>query len=106
MPTKPLPSFLSATVVNTGLLVKAGLGSATVATALSVEEGVATAVFLASSPAMRGVTGAYFADAKVVRPPEVSSWAQSDAEADALWDASLRFCGLAGDAAFGTSAAL
>ena len=93
-------------VVNTGLLTKAGLGSATVATALSVEEGVATAVFLASSPEVRGVSGAYFAAAKVVRPPEVSTWAQSDAEADALWGASMRFCGLSSDAAFGAAAEL
>lgn len=81
-------------VVNTGLLSKAGLAEATIASSLSVEEGASTAVFLASDPAARGVSGEYFADGAVVRPPEVSAWALSEAEAEALWDASLRFTGL------------
>jgi NAD(P)-dependent dehydrogenase (short-subunit alcohol dehydrogenase family) len=81
-------------LVNTGLLSKAGLSSSTISTALSVEDGAATAVFLASAPEVRGVSGAYFADSAVVRPPEVSAWALSDAEADALWAASLEFVGM------------
>lgn len=102
--TPPLPPHPPSAVVNTGLLSKAGLGEATIASSLSVEEGAATAVFLASDPAARGVSGAYFADGAVVRPPEVSAWALSDAEAYELWEASLRFCGLS-DATFGEETA-
>lgn len=80
-------------LVNTGLLAKAGLGASTVASAISVEEGAATAVMLAAALELRGVSGKYFADEAVVKPPEISTWASSDAEADALWHASLRFAG-------------
>ena len=81
-------------LVNTGLLAKAGLADATIASALSVEEGAATAVYLATAPEVRGISGAYFADWAIVQPPEVSTWAQSDAEASRLWAASNEFCGI------------
>jgi retinol dehydrogenase 12 len=83
-------------LVATGLLTKAGMGASG---ALPVEEGVRTAVFLATSPEVRGTSGLYFFDCKPVPGDsgELSSWAQSAAEEEALWNASLDLCGLRAD---------
>jgi NAD(P)-dependent dehydrogenase (short-subunit alcohol dehydrogenase family) len=53
--------------------------------AISPEEGARTSVYLASSPAVEGVTGGYYAKC---RPAPVSKVAQDDIAARRLWDAS------------------
>lgn len=82
-------------LVNTGLLVTAGLPSEKIAGAVSVEEGIQTTLYLATSEEVRGVTGQYFANCKVAEGGELSEWAQSAEEAQRLFDASMRMCGIA-----------
>ncbi len=53
--------------------------------AVSPEEGARTSIYLASSPAVAGVTGGYFAKC---RPAAVSKVGQDDIAARRLWDAS------------------
>jgi len=58
----------------------------------TAEQGAATAIYLASSPAVEGVSGKYFVDCREAR----SSRATYDAElARRLWDASARLTGVA-----------
>lgn len=87
-------------LVNTGLLVKGNLGKSTIASALPVEEGVKTTLYLATADEVNGVTGQYFSECRVVQGSEVSKWAQSDSEAQKLFDASMAMCGLQ-DGTFG-----
>jgi len=55
------------------------------------EQGAATAIYLASSPAVEGVSGKYFVDCREAR----SSRATYDTEvAGRLWDASARLTGV------------
>jgi len=61
-------------------------------TAISPEEGAQTSLFLASSPAMEGVTGQYFAKSKAVTP---SKAAQDVAAARRLWEISAQMTGQA-----------
>lgn len=89
-------------LVNTNLLQNAGLGSSTVATAISVEDGIQCILYLATSEEVEGVSGGYFADCQPVRDSDISTWAQSQTEADKLWDASMRFCNLS-ESNFGVS---
>ncbi|MEO8707263.1 MAG: SDR family oxidoreductase [Kofleriaceae bacterium] len=58
---------------------------------LDVERGARTSVFLASSPAVEGVTGEYFARSKIARP---TRRARDDGEARRLWQLSERLCGV------------
>ena len=59
--------------------------------AISVEQGAQTSVYLASSPAVDGVTGKYFAQCK----PRASSPASYDEEAQKrLWQVSAQMTGL------------
>ena len=57
----------------------------------SPEQGAATSIHLASSPAVDGVSGRYFANAKEARP---SRAAEDDAAARRLWDLSMQMTGL------------
>jgi NAD(P)-dependent dehydrogenase (short-subunit alcohol dehydrogenase family) len=59
--------------------------------ALSPEEGAKTLIYLASSPEVASVTGAYFEKCKQVTP---TAQAHSDADARRLWDVSLQLSGL------------
>jgi NAD(P)-dependent dehydrogenase (short-subunit alcohol dehydrogenase family) len=59
--------------------------------ALSPEEGAKTLIYLASSPDLAGVTGAYFYKCKQVTP---TAEAQNDADARRLWDVSVQLSGL------------
>lgn len=81
-------------LVNTGLLVKGSLGQSTIASALPIEEGIKTTLYLATADEVSGVTGQYFSECRVVQGSEVSKWAQSEAEARTLFDASMAMCGL------------
>ena len=60
------------------------------ATAISPEKGAQTNIFLASSPAVEGVTGRYFAKSKAVTP---SAAAQDMAAARKLWELSEKMVG-------------
>ncbi|RYH31488.1 SDR family oxidoreductase [archaeon] len=85
-------------LVDTKLLnVAAGLRSQ----AIPVEEGVQTTLYLCTSKEVQGVSGKYFQDCQeATAPSQVSSWAQSDFEAEKLWQASLDFVGIS-DADYG-----
>ncbi len=58
---------------------------------LTPEQGAETLIYLASSPAVSGVTGGYFAKC---RPAEISREGRDDAVARRLWDVSARLCGM------------
>lgn len=81
-------------LVDTGLLVAANLAQSTIAQARTVEDGIDTIVYLATSPDVAHVTGEYFADRAVVQPPEISSTASDESQADELWTASEVRCGI------------
>ena len=55
--------------------------------AISVEEGAETIVFLATNKSVKNITGKYFYQSKIKEP---SIFAQSQKDADLLWDISLR----------------
>ena len=55
--------------------------------AISVEEGAETIVFLASDKNIKNITGKYFYQSKIKEP---SIFAQSQKDADLLWNISLR----------------
>ena len=55
--------------------------------AISVEEGAETIVFLATDKSIKNITGKYFYQSKIKEP---SIFAQSQKDADLLWDISLR----------------
>ena len=55
--------------------------------AISVEEGAETIVFLATDKNINNITGKYFYQSKIKEP---SIFAQSQKDADLLWDISLR----------------
>ncbi len=55
--------------------------------AISVEEGAETIVFLATDKNIKNITGKYFYQSKIKEP---SIFAQSQKDADLLWDISLR----------------
>jgi retinol dehydrogenase-12 len=59
----------------------------------SPESGAATSIYLASSPAVEGVTGKYFVDCRERRP---SAAARDRASAERLWQLSAELTGLAG----------
>jgi len=56
------------------------------------EQGAATAIYLASSPAVEGVSGKYFVDCREARSSSVS---YDESLARRLWDASARLSGIA-----------
>jgi len=61
--------------------------------AISPEQGAATIVYLASSPAVADITGAYFVKCREATPaPE----ARDDASARRLWEVSAELCGIEG----------
>ncbi len=57
----------------------------------SVARGAETSTYVASSPALKDVTGGYFVDSKLAVPSEA---AQDDAAARLLWQESVRLAGL------------
>lgn len=59
---------------------------------ISAEKGAETSIYLASSPAVRGVTGRYFAKCQ---PTEPSRAASDPAAAVRLWETSERMVGIA-----------
>ena len=58
--------------------------------ALTLEQGAQTSIYLASSPEVEGVSGAYFHECKIVQP---SRAAQDDEAAKRLWEVSLELVG-------------
>jgi len=56
----------------------------------TAEQGAATAIYLASSPAVEGVSGKYFVDCREARSPRV----YDESLARRLWDASARLSGI------------
>jgi NAD(P)-dependent dehydrogenase (short-subunit alcohol dehydrogenase family) len=83
--------------VSTGLGKQNGWWAAALIKVLGLffrtpEQGAATSIHLASSPAVDGVSGRYFADQKEARP---SRAAEDDAAARRLWDLSSQMTGLA-----------
>ena len=105
-------------LVNTNLLQNTVLGASTIAGAISVEEGIRSIIFLATAADVEGLSGQYYFYCKVrsitlsrkygelcmyncifyeqvVVGSEQPEWAKSKSEADKLWSASLKFCGIA-----------
>jgi NAD(P)-dependent dehydrogenase (short-subunit alcohol dehydrogenase family) len=83
--------------VSTGLGKQNGWWAAALIKVLGLffrtpEQGAATSIHLASSPAVDGVSGRYFANEKEARP---SRAAEDDAAARRLWDLSSQMTGLA-----------
>jgi NAD(P)-dependent dehydrogenase (short-subunit alcohol dehydrogenase family) len=62
------------------------------------ERGAETPVFVATAPALAGVSGRYFANGREIRP---SRAAEDDGAAERLWTVSERLTGLADDASRG-----
>jgi NAD(P)-dependent dehydrogenase (short-subunit alcohol dehydrogenase family) len=58
---------------------------------ISVEEGAATSIYLASSPEVKGVTGAYFDKCKAVEPNKVCKDLNLET---ALWEKTAQLCPL------------
>ena len=58
---------------------------------ISPEKGAQTSIYLATSPEVEKTTGKYFAKKKIKKP---NAEALSDANADKLWEVSLRYTGL------------
>jgi NAD(P)-dependent dehydrogenase (short-subunit alcohol dehydrogenase family) len=80
-------------LVDTKLLnVAPGLNSQ----AIPLSEGIKCSIFAATAPELEGVTGKYFHDCTIVEknPNLMSEEAQSDQEAETLWEESLKFVGL------------
>lgn len=67
----------------------------------SPEKGAETSIYLASSPAVEGISGRYFASRREVAP---SAAARDDAAARRLWDLSEQLTGLAATATTTTAA--
>ncbi|WP_372749267.1 SDR family oxidoreductase [Litorivivens sp.] len=59
----------------------------------SPAKGASTSIYLATSPAVEGVTGKYFAKCAELQP---KPWAEDDAAAKRLWDVSRELVGMAG----------
>lgn len=58
---------------------------------VSVEDGAATSIYLASSPEVKGVTGAYFDKCKAVEPNKVCKNLELE---KALWEKTVQLCPL------------
>ena len=91
------PGFVASSFgMNNGLLFRAALRLAMTFSAIDTDKGAATSVHLASSPDVAGTTGHYFVKCREA----TSSAASLDAAAQAaLWQESLRLCGLSEGAA-------
>lgn len=86
------PGFVSSRFGdNNPALFRFGIGLAKRFSAISVAQGAETPVFLASSPAVDGVTGRYF-DKSQERAPSLA--AQDAAAAERLWQESQSLAGL------------
>ena len=90
------PGFVASSFgMNNGLLFRAALRLAMMVSAIDVDRGAETSVHLAQSPEVAGITGRYF----VKRREANSSAASRDAAAQAaLWQESLRLCGMSEEA--------
>ena len=55
----------------------------------SPENGAATSIYLATSPEVNTISGAYFSDCKIAKPRK---WAEDDEAAQKLWDLSVHLC--------------
>jgi NAD(P)-dependent dehydrogenase (short-subunit alcohol dehydrogenase family) len=78
---------------NTGAALRASLAVAKRLFALSPEEGAKTMVYLASSSQLAGQSGGYYERCALADP---SPEAQSDANAQRLWELSAAIAGIAG----------
>jgi NAD(P)-dependent dehydrogenase (short-subunit alcohol dehydrogenase family) len=76
---------------NSGGLMRTVLKVAKPIGAISPEEGAKTIIYLASSPEVAGVSGAYFYECKPATP---TAEARSDEDAKRLWEISERIAGL------------
>ena len=81
------PGFVSTRFFTGKGLLGFGMRAAAKVAAISPEQGAKTSIFLASSPAVEGTTGGYFAKTKAVEP---SKAAQDDEAARRLWEVSER----------------
>ncbi|MFO1249204.1 MAG: SDR family oxidoreductase [Alphaproteobacteria bacterium] len=75
---------------NSGGLMRTVLKVAKPIGAITPEEGAKTIIYLASSPEVAGVTGAYFFECKPTTP---TAEARNDADAGRLWDISAKIAG-------------
>jgi len=76
---------------NSGGLMRTVLKVAKPIGAISPEEGAQTIIYLASSPAVTGVSGQYFYECKPATP---TAEARNDDDAKRLWDISQQIAGL------------
>jgi len=76
---------------NSGGLMRAVLKVAKPIGAISPEEGAQTIIYLASSPAVAGVSGQYFYECKPATP---TAEARNDDDAKRLWEISQQIAGL------------
>jgi NAD(P)-dependent dehydrogenase (short-subunit alcohol dehydrogenase family) len=76
---------------DSGFLARSALSAAKL-TAISPEEGAKTMLYLATSPEVANVSGAYF---NRCAPETPSAAAQDDAAAERLWEVSAKIAGLA-----------
>jgi len=65
--------------------------------AISEADGAKTSIYVATAPNIENLSGGYFDESK---PAALSEWAQSKAEEDKVWAASLQLAGLSADKAF------
>ena len=87
------PGFVATRFADTGGGLWSWLVRGAKKFALTPQEGAKTLIYLASSPAVDGITGKYFHECKQVMP---TARAQNDADAHRLWEISLQLSGLAG----------
>jgi NAD(P)-dependent dehydrogenase (short-subunit alcohol dehydrogenase family) len=78
---------------NSGGLMRTVLKVAKPLGAISPEEGARTVIYLASSPEVAGISGAYFYECKSATP---TAEARSDDDAKRLWQISEQIAGLGG----------
>lgn len=76
---------------NSGGIMRTVLRVAKPLRAISPEEGAKTIIYLASSPAVEGVTGEYFYECAITTPTQE---ARNDADARRLWEMSEQIAGL------------
>lgn len=84
------PGFVATNFGHNGNGIGKWIIQLTQRNALTPEQGAQTSIYLASSPEVTGVSGAYFYDRRIVQP---SKSAQDDEVARRLWDVSLDLVG-------------
>jgi NAD(P)-dependent dehydrogenase (short-subunit alcohol dehydrogenase family) len=85
------PGFVATRFGDSGSGVLASVLKCAKRFALTAEEGAQTLIYLASSPAVAGISGKYFYKC---RPVKLFRRAESDEDARRLWDVSVRLSGV------------